>query len=614
MNTTTETKIQFDAPLVRRMEFVARQESESEDERVVEFTFSSEEPYERYFGTEVLDHNPASVRLDRLRKAGPLLFNHDRDQHIGRILSAEIINGKGFVRVKFSKSTLGSEKLQDVRDGILREVSVGYEIHAMRLEKSSDGKEVYRVTDWEPMEVSLVTIPADTTVGVGRNNQRPFTATITKEKENKMSEDNKDTKPTAPVVDFVAERQKAVEEERKRASGVMNAIEFCRDKRGLTIPQDTRSKADSEGFDYNKTVAYILENQPQSSRGADQKILSEMQRGEKREFSLLRMLNGIASGTGLNGFEAEVCAEMKKMWSKSGLESKGHVVPLAVFRGLAAGDFTNGGSTVATDMGGLIEKLDNATLIERIGATTLNGLVGNLSLPRQTGGATAYWVAEGADIPDSNPKTDDVALSPRGLGVNVPYTKQFLAQSSIGAEQFVRNDINLRLNIEIDRVAWMGTGTNGQPKGIFNLASNSGVRTVTFGAAPSWAKIVEFETELEGVNALRGLPQFVTTPAVRGKWKTTSKDTGSGLFLQEGNEANGYTVNVTNQFSAPHANKVIFANFADMILARWAGVDLVVDPYTLAASGKIRIVALTHVDIAYRHPESFVRSTDAGNQ
>lgn len=603
--------MKFDSPLLRRMEF--RADTLQEDERTVDLSFSSEEPYERFFGMEILDHSASSIRLDRLRSAGPLLFNHDRDQHIGRIMSVGIKDGKGVAVVKFSKSTIANEKLQDVRDGILREVSVGYRVHAMRLEGESNDMETYRVTDWEPLEVSLVSIPADSTVGVGRSQNESFTAQVTfEEKENKMAEiEVKENKPVS--IDIEAENRKAVIAERERATAIRKSIASAESK-GLKIPSDTLDRADAESWSGDRVAAHILEGQPSANHGRDQRVLNEMQGKEKRQFSLMRMFNALSSQRAVDGFEAEVCQEMDKVWRDSGLKSKGHVVPLALFRGQSAGDFGAGGATVSTDLGGLIEKLDNATLIEQLGATAINGLVGNLSLPRQTGGATAYWVPEGGSITASATAFDDVALSPRGLGCNVPYTKQFLAQSSIGAEAFVRNDINSRLNLEIDRASFMGSGVSGQPKGIFNLGSGSGVNTVTFGAAPTFAKIVEFETELDGDNALRGSPQFVTTPAVSGKWKTTSTDTGSGIFIQAGNEANGYMVNRTNQFASPHANKVIFGNFADMILARWAGVDLVVDPYTLAHEGKVRIVALTHVDIAYRHPESFVVSADAGNQ
>lgn len=613
MSDTQTRKIQFEKPLVRRMEF--RADTVNEDERTVELSFSSEEPYERFFGIEILDHGDKSVRLDRLKQSGPLLFNHNPDQHIGRISEVSLADKRGMAKVKFSKSQFASDKLQDVRDGILKEVSVGYRIHSMRLETAEDKTETYRVDDWEPMEISLVTIPADMSVGVGRSDSGgAFAVEIKNEltKEKNMAEENQ---PKKPEIDLAAETRKAVDIERKRFGGLQDAIALCK-SRGLEVPADAMKKATDGEWSGDKLVSYVFESQPETSRGADTKVLDKMQSKEKRTFSLTRLLSCMSSGKAVDGFEAEVCGEMEKIWSASGKRSEGQVIPLAVFRGMSAGDYAAGGSTVATDLGGLIEKLDNQSLIESIGATVISGLSGNLSLPRQSGGASAYWVAEGADITASTPATDDVALSPRGLGALAQYTKQFLAQSSIGVESFIRNDINTRLNLAIDKAAWEGTGVSGQPKGIFSLnTSTSGINTVSFGAAPTWQKVLEFESKLGAANALRGVPQWVTTYPVMAAWKGTSKDTGSGMFLaSEGGQANGYTVNPTNQFGAGNANKVVFGNFADMILARWAGVDLVVDPYTLAASGKVRIVALTHVDIAYRHPESFVVSTDAGNQ
>ena len=605
--------MQFDKPLVRRLEF--RADTLSDDDNTVELSFSSEEPYERYWGVEILDHSEKSVRLDRIRQSGPLLFNHDSDMHIGRVEEVAIENGRGKAKVKFSKSQLGRDKMQDVRDGILKEVSVGYRIHQMQLVEEKDGKETYRVTDWEPLEISLVTIPADTSVGVGRDNDGQHVATveiINSKKEVKMAEEAKNTKPE---IDVLAERKNAIEVERKRQASLRSAAALI-EQRGLELPADALQKADEKDWNGDQLIAYAFESQPEAKRGADTKVLNDMQSAEKRTFSLTRLLGRMATQKPVDGFEREVCDEMGKMWRKGGLESQGQVVPLAVFRGMQAGDYSQGGSTVSVDLGQLIEKLDNQAVVEQVGATTISGLSGNLSLPRQTGGASAFWVAEGAEITESTPATDDVALTPRGLGALVAYTKQFLAQSSIGVEAFIRNDINTRLNLAIDKAAWEGSGVSGQPKGIFTLnTSTSGINTVTFGAAPTWKKVLEFESKLGTANALRGTPRFVSTYPVAAAWKGTSKDTGSGLFLAtDNNTANGYQLFATNQFGATNANKVIFGNFADMILARWAGVDLVVDPYTLAASGKVRIVALTHVDIAYRHPESFVVSTDAGNQ
>jgi hypothetical protein len=142
-------KIKVPAQLFRSAQF--DRASVDTENRTVSLSVSSDEPYERYFGTEILSHKSDSVRLGRLKSAGALLFNHDRDAHIGRVLSASVDGSKLNVVVKFGKGALASEKFQDVQDGILGEASIGYEIHKM--EEDADEKS-FTATDWEPYECS----------------------------------------------------------------------------------------------------------------------------------------------------------------------------------------------------------------------------------------------------------------------------------------------------------------------------------------------------------------------------------------------------------------------------------------------------------------------------
>lgn len=145
----------------------------NEEERTIDLSFSSEEPGERFFGFEILDHSPGSIRLKRLNDGGAVLFIHKQENHIGVIESgtAHIDTGsrKGRGIVRFGKGVLASEKFQDVKDGILRNVSVGYWVHKIVKEKEEEGIITYRVTDWEPLEISFVPVPIDPTVGVGRS-------------------------------------------------------------------------------------------------------------------------------------------------------------------------------------------------------------------------------------------------------------------------------------------------------------------------------------------------------------------------------------------------------------------------------------------------------------
>jgi HK97 family phage major capsid protein len=150
--------------------FTFSRASSDKSARTIELSFSSEAPVERPWGTEILDHQKKSVRLGRLRTGGPLLVDHDTRDIVGVIESVRIdpdLTGRAVVR--FGKSVRAEEVFQDVQDGIRNNASVAYVIHsAVAVETKSD-LPTYRITDWEPYEISLVSVPADPTVGVGRS-------------------------------------------------------------------------------------------------------------------------------------------------------------------------------------------------------------------------------------------------------------------------------------------------------------------------------------------------------------------------------------------------------------------------------------------------------------
>ena len=158
------------------------------NERKFILSFSSEEPYERYWGKEILDHNPAAVDLTRLNTIGVLLFNHNRDKVIGKINRAWIENQRGMAEVEFDDDAESEVIFQKVKSGTLKGVSTGYRIgvieEVMPNKVSTDGRftgpcDVAR--QWMPYEISIVSVPADATVGVGRDMgeiiQRPETLT-----------------------------------------------------------------------------------------------------------------------------------------------------------------------------------------------------------------------------------------------------------------------------------------------------------------------------------------------------------------------------------------------------------------------------------------------------
>lgn len=141
----------------------------NEEERTVEVSFSSEEPVERYFGVEILDHKASSVDLSRLNTGAAVLEDHQGSQ-IGKVVEATIENGRGLAKLMFSRVGRGAEVFQDIIDGIRENISFGYQLLDLTLEKEEKGEApIYRSYKWMPFEISVVGTPADTTIGIGRS-------------------------------------------------------------------------------------------------------------------------------------------------------------------------------------------------------------------------------------------------------------------------------------------------------------------------------------------------------------------------------------------------------------------------------------------------------------
>ena len=145
------------------------------NERKFILSFSSEEPYQRYWGAEVLDHSEGAVDLTRINEIGCLLFNHNRDAVIGKIAKAWIEGGRGMAEVEFDSDEESERIFQKVANGTLKGVSVGYQIESWEEvaqgKQSADGKAIGPAAiarKWTPYEISIVSVPADPTVGVGR--------------------------------------------------------------------------------------------------------------------------------------------------------------------------------------------------------------------------------------------------------------------------------------------------------------------------------------------------------------------------------------------------------------------------------------------------------------
>ena len=205
------------------------------DSRTVELSFSSETPYGRWFGDEILCHDEECINLERFNNGlGTVLFNHDRDAVVGHIEKVWLEDNRGKALVRFDTDEQSETIFQKVQSGTLQGVSVGYAIYRYEVLEDEDTKSTngrfngpaYVVTDWEPLEISIVSVPADATVGVGRSAEEIHTSIDTQEDNTRMDPkeilNNEEVKSTEPVETGItqADLQKAMEQERKRTSEI----------------------------------------------------------------------------------------------------------------------------------------------------------------------------------------------------------------------------------------------------------------------------------------------------------------------------------------------------------------------------------------------------------
>jgi len=307
------------------------------------------------------------------------------------------------------------------------------------------------------------------------------------------------------------------------------------------------------------------------------------------------------------GFEIEASDAFRERASKM---PKGLFVPTDILqrdymgRGMATYNGASGGYLVETGRQGqsFIECLENAMVLKQAGAVVLRDLVGDLAIPKQTGGATAYWIGEGEDLSGSAPQIGQVALRPKTIGSFTDLTRKFILQSSIDAEMFVRTDLATRLALAIDLAGISGTGASNQPLGVLNT---SGIGSVTWNAqnTPDWGDVCDLESALSTDNALSGALAYIVTPTIFGKMKQTEKVSNTAKFIcDDGHTVNGYPCFPTNQMTALYG---MFGNWADMVIGEWSGVDVNVDTATLSKSGGVRVCVYQDVDVAVRHAESF---------
>ena len=646
-------------------------EDETED-LVVELAIASEDPYERWWGIEILQCDAAAVRLARLNDGAPVLFNHDWDKLRGtHVAGTARCDGDAKLRadVRITAATEdGRETIALVKSGVLTKVSTGYQIHRVieqstgksgepiareldgrlfegvvtrcnersagdviafrraldaqfgAVERADSQPAVYRVIDWEPLESSLVTVPADNTVGVGRSAEAPA-APEPEHTPNKPPVEIKTmTQPMTPeeraAIEAAARNQGATDAHKR----VADILAFADNFKQFPDVAGMARAAISSGEAYDAFSRRAMEEIGKLTQRWDPKI--GMSEQETRRFSLFRAIEALTSGKWEKaGFERECSNAMLQKVGESGISTRGgvllpvevrqfHAAESIAKRMLAKRDMTvgtdaNGGYLVGVDHRAdqFIDLLRAESVMGRAGARFISGLVGDFSAPKKTAGSTAYWLAnEATATTESQVTLGQLLMTPKNVAGYTEISHQLLRQSSPDAEAMTMDDLLETLRVDIDAKAFNGSGSSGQPTGVLNTA---GIGSVT-GTSMDYADILEFQTDLANANALTEGCMYIATPAVaallaqRQRFSSTDTPLWNGSVLSA--LMAGFRAMGTTQM--PSAT-MCFGNYSDVIIGEWGVTELDIDRAANFPAGIIGVRAWATVDIGVRRAGSF---------
>jgi HK97 family phage major capsid protein/HK97 family phage prohead protease len=617
---------------------------EDADNRTISLAFSSDAEVRRYgCFIEVLDHSPGACDLSRLNNGANILFNHDLDKYLGVVESASIdADGFGRALARFSKSERGNEVWNDVQDGILRSVSVGYKIHEIKLiETRENGDDVYLVTKWEAYEISIVTAPADITVGVGRslsivpqsinpNMKDQLFAACKKRSITTTGNETEDellallSRPDAPAgqrsdtppsgVTVTVDNSPSALKERTRAAEI-----FTLGKRLKLDDLAQRHIADGKSADEFRSAAL----EAVTARGNEYREshtpigLSDK---EARSFSFLNLVRYLCEPADKGNREAAAFErEVTEAAATHRKQARGTVIPVDVLRaplmeqrdvlsvGAGSGLTGTGDKTVKTTLlaQSYFELLRNKTSIMRLG-TILGGLVGNIDIPKQlTNAANAGWIGENGSAPNRAMTFDHISLAPKTVAARGAITRRMLAQSSLDVEALFRMDLAKSMGQAIDVAGYYGDGTGETPLGIRHT---DGINFTYFaGVNPTLAELVDMETQVLLANIDPSSSRYVHGARMKGYFKTTRKistSTDSNVLWEGGKEGgvNGYSSEITNQIETGH---LFFGDFSELIIGMWGGLDIIVDPYTQSDKGQVIINNFQDLDFEVRRAAAF---------
>lgn len=413
---------------------------------VVPASLSSEEPVLRWWGYEILDHSPGAVDLSRADRGLPILANHDPAQPIGRALNVRLSGTRLRGNIKFGRNAKAQEVSQDVADGVLDGVSVGYEILEAQEEGTLDGEPVYRVTRWKPFEASIVAIPADNTVGVNRSLWEHFT----------MPELDENLEQRMSRSERRRQRREAEDEDRNSASEIMRC---ARQYDAVEIGADIVERGGTIGDLHAALKARLMNMNPQSvptsaEYGGNDRMYAGMHMDRPQVLERFpgdnaRMRSESAYRAGMWALGTIFGNENARSWIRTYMGA----------RALGEDVNTKGGTLVPEELSSTIIRLVNQYGTARQFCDIVPMGSDTTLIPRRTGGITAAFIGENTSLPeDTDDKWDNVRLTARKLGALVRMSTELSEDGVIDVATWLAEEFGLAFHQMEDDCLFNGDG------------------------------------------------------------------------------------------------------------------------------------------------------------
>ncbi|EHM1701841.1 phage major capsid protein [Salmonella enterica subsp. enterica serovar Newport] len=618
---------------------------ESGDDRIVELAFSSEAPYSRIYTDqngdpvelkEILVHDKDAVDLDVLNDKASLLFNHEFDNHIGVVVpgSARIDeDGVGRALVKFSQvGQLANETYDKVKEGTMSKVSVGYTV----LEGHADfSKGVYFVTKWQPYEISIVSVPADSSVGVGRSLNTITDEPANNEENREVEVENKETeiKPEEEIRSEENQENKEPENE-ESPSDSGNSSGDSESIPQEVNPEENRSE-EEKSDELNTNTESERQEEPQPENKPEEEVFQrsaedtdeiraigkhlnisedEIQRAiEDKEitvesfkqralnintesktfakgkikmtdtiktlenrFDLSVAMRSLAEGKALNGAEAEYSQEMARKAAQRGRAQRGNsvFVPTSALAPVA-------GTEIRNDS--FVELLMKKSVLGSLGVNVLSGLTAPIAVPRMSEGALDAFgfVAENGVSQNSDVKFDNVPMSLHTFTGGVPVTRQaMLTMPNIGA--LIAEHILKASRIKLEQ-AILSAGANANARdGIVKQLTDAGLVTET---ALTYKAFLAEVAKLTDAGVDEAAIKFAMRGALKADLASTLRDEGvSGYIIGDNDKLANRPVHSSGVLEA---GSILVGDFSAITIGEWEGLEIDLDDTTFRSQGAI---------------------------